>query len=129
MRHFPPLPPIAACLAVAVLAAGCAPYQEAPPVMSSRLPPGAPGAAGAPGQLSPQEKQRYDALNAQILRDQDAAALAAQQARAYSYYATPYYGPAYYGPAYYSPPVTIYGGYSSGGWRHSGWGVGGAWGW
>ncbi|WP_414442499.1 hypothetical protein [Burkholderia sp. 22PA0106] len=111
-----PLPASAALATVlaATLLAGCA---VAPPsTVLSRLPDGQPGAAAAQARpLTPAEKQRYDAIDKQVLREQDEVMSAEAAARA-----------AYYAPA----PVTVYGGYY-GGWNN-GWGYGygyPGWGW
>ncbi|MEX3583287.1 MAG: hypothetical protein VB137_13135 [Burkholderia sp.] len=90
--------------AVVVLTlAGCA----MPPssTVLSRLPDGQSGAATATAQpLTTAEKQRYDAIDRQVLREQNEIMLAEAAARAYSYYApTP-------------------GGYYGGGWNR-GWGT------
>ncbi len=102
----------AAVLLGALLAAalaGCV----APPTSTvlSRLPEGQPGAATPQAHtLTPAEKQRYDAIDKQVLREQDHAMAAEAAARAYAYYAP--------------VPVTVYGGYGGG--YYGGWG--GGWG-
>ena len=96
---------LAVVLAAAVTAlSACVVEPPAGPILS-RLPPGAPGAASPASPLSSAEKKRYDEIDKQVLRDQDAAIAADNWAR---YYA-PYPGP------YYYPAPTVYGGYVSGG--------------
>lgn len=110
-------PPLASAALAAVLAATLAGCAVAPPsTVLSRLPDGQPGAATAQARpLTPAEKQRYDAIDKQVLREQNEVMSAEAAARA-----------AYYAPA----PVAVYGGYY-GGWN-SGWGYGygyPGWGW
>lgn len=113
--------PLSLSLPAAVAAltlAGCA----VPPssTVLSRLPDGQPGAATTTAQpLNAAEKQRYDAIDRQVLREQNEIMSAEAAARAYSYYAP--------------TPVTVYGGYYGGGWNR-GWGTGvgygyPGWGW
>ncbi|KAF1029455.1 MAG: hypothetical protein GAK40_00492 [Burkholderia plantarii] len=107
--------------ALAGLLAGCA----APPssTILSRLSDSQPGAVGSQARtLSPAERARYDAIDREVLREQDRVLADEAAARAYAYSAYPY-----------SPPVTVYGSYY-GGWHHRGWGAGvgygyPGWGW
>ncbi|AJK47094.1 hypothetical protein Bpla01_05940 [Burkholderia plantarii] len=105
--------PSLAAVALAVTLAGCV----VPPTSTvlSRLPEGQPGAAAAPGTvLTPAERKRYDAIDKQVLREQNEAIAADALARTY----------------YYAPTPVYYGGYY-GGWN-SGWGAGygyPGWGW
>jgi hypothetical protein len=111
-----------AALAVTLAAtlAGCV----VPPTSTvlSRLPEGQPGAAAAPGTvLTPAERKRYDAIDKQVLREQNEAIAADALARTYYYAPTPVYYGSYYGGGYYS-------GWNSGwgyGYGYPGWG----WGW
>ncbi|UVS86676.1 hypothetical protein EFP18_21305 [Burkholderia glumae] len=111
-------PSLAAALLAALLVttlAGCV----VPPTSTvlSRLPEGQPGAAAAPGTaLTPEERKRYDAIDKQVMREQNQAMAADALARTY----------------YYAPAPVYYGGYC-GGWN-SGWGYGygygyPGWGW
>jgi Xaa-Pro aminopeptidase len=59
--------------------------------------------------LTPEERERYDAIDRQVLSDQNQAIAAENAAQAYS--------------RYYSQPVSVYGSYYGGGWGH-GWGTG-----
>jgi hypothetical protein len=80
----------------------------APSPILSRLPPQHPGAASTSAHpLSPAEKRRYDAIDKQVLRDQDQAI--ADQAAAAAWARS------------YTPPVTVYGGY---GYGYGGYGYG-----
>ncbi len=93
--------PLVATLAVTFALAGCA--VEPPSTLLSRLPDGQPGAAGPAHPLTPDERKRFDAIDQQVLDEQNQAIAADAAARAWSYYAP--------------PPVTYYGGYyGRGGW-------------
>jgi hypothetical protein len=100
------LPTVAAlsALAGATVLCGCTLDPQVPAPILSRLAPGQAGAAPAP-QLSAAEKQRYDAIDKQVMEEQNQAMAADAWAR--------YYGPYYATPYYYPAPV-VYGGYSSG---------------
>ncbi|KAF1003016.1 MAG: hypothetical protein V3Q69_04505 [Burkholderia sp.] len=93
--------------------AGCAVLPSS--TVLSRLPDGQPCAVTAKAQpLTAAEKQRYDAIDRQVLCEQNKIMSFEASARAYSYYA--------------SPPVSVYGGY------YGGWGSGVSylypgWGW
>ncbi|GLU31506.1 hypothetical protein WKR88_19125 [Trinickia caryophylli] len=95
--------PRVAALAAALVLAGCVVAPPPGPILS-RLPPGAPGAASSAQPLSDTEKKRYDEIDKQVQREQNAAMAVTVWARSYA-------------PYYYSPPV-MYGGY------YSGWGLG-----
>ncbi|CAJ9260411.1 lipoprotein [Burkholderia pseudomallei] len=100
--------PLAALIAAASLS-GCV----APPstTVLSRLPEQAAGTTAHT--LTPDERKRYDEIDRQVLREQNAAIAAEDAVRAWSYYSP--------------PPVTYYGGYYGGGWgrgRGSGFGYG-----
>jgi hypothetical protein len=95
---------VLSALAGGALLSGCTLDPQVPAPILSRLPPGQPGAAPAP-QLSAEEKQRYDAIDKQVLQEQNQAMAAEAWAR--------YYGPYYTTPYYYPAPV-VYGGYYSG---------------
>lgn len=91
-------------LAAAATLSACVVAPPPGPILS-RLPPDAPGAAEPARPLTNAEKKRYDEIDKQVLREQDAAIAEESWARYYSY--TPYYAPAI--PAY------GYGGYYNGG--------------
>lgn len=74
----------------------------------SRLPADQAAANTAPA-LTPEERARYDAIDRQVLFEQDQAVAAESAAQAWS--------------RYYSPPVRVFGSYSTGGWGR-GWGTG-----
>ncbi|TKC82701.1 hypothetical protein FAZ69_26410 [Trinickia terrae] len=78
---------------------GCSLDPQVPAPILSRLPPAQSGTAPAP-QLSAEEKQRYDAIDKQVLQEQNQAMAAEAWAR-------------YYAP-YYAPAPIAYGGYYSG---------------
>ena len=91
---------------------GCQIDPPGPSPILSRLPADQPGTVdttNAPPQLTPEELARYDAIDRQVLFEQDQAIAAENAAQAWS--------------RYYSPPVSVWGGYSSGGWGR-GWGSG-----
>lgn len=91
-------------LALAPALAACVVGPPPGPILS-RLPPDAPGAASPARPLTSAEKKRYDEIDKQVLKDQDAAIAADNWVRYYAPYYTPYYYPA----------PTVYGGYVSGG--------------
>jgi hypothetical protein len=88
---------------------GCAMNPTGPSQILSRLPADQSGAANTAPQLTPEERARYDAIDRQVLFEQDQAIAAENAAQAWS--------------RYYSPPVSVFGGYSTGGWGR-GWGTG-----
>lgn len=104
-------------------------------------PPSPPPAASVPyssnaAPLSPAQRQRYDEIDRQALREQDQGMREEAIARtvvvepAYAAYPA-WYGPAYYaGPGWYGPCCWGGGGWVHGwGGRHSGWSVGYGFGW
>jgi hypothetical protein len=108
MRDARKLAVLAVVVSGAVLS-GCAMNPTGPSQILSRLPEDQTGAATAPAQLTPEERARYDAIDRQVLFEQDQAIAAESAAQAWS--------------RYYSPPVSVFGGYSSGSWGR-GWGTG-----
>jgi hypothetical protein len=74
----------------------------------SRLPADQAAANTAPA-LTPEERARYDAIDRQVLFEQDQAVAAGSAAQAWS--------------RYYSPPVRVFGSYSTVAWGR-GWGTG-----
>jgi hypothetical protein len=93
---------------IAIAFGGCAMNPPGPSQILSRLPEDQANAATAPP-LSPEELARYDAIDRQVLFEQDQAIAAENAAQAWS--------------RYYAPPVNVFGGYSTGGWGR-GWGTG-----
>ena len=109
---FQPAHRIAALVLVAGAAAlsGCMMDPPGPSPIYSRLPADQSGIATTAQPLTPEERARYDAIDRQVMAEQNQAMAAdAAAAQAYSRYA--------------APPVSVYGSYSSGGWGH-GWGTG-----
>jgi hypothetical protein len=103
----------------ALTLAGCTMDPPGPSPIYSRLPAAQLEATAAAHPLTPEERARYDAIDRQVLAEQDQAMAAEAAAQAWS--------------RYYAPPVTVFGSYSSGGWGH-GWGGGigysyPGWGW
>ncbi|WP_415774212.1 hypothetical protein [Paraburkholderia sp. J7] len=118
-------PRVGALLVLAALGAtvastsGCMMDPPGPSPIYSRLPAAQSGLPAAAPVLTPDEKARYDAIDRQVLAEQDNAMAAEAAAQAWS--------------RAYAPPVTVYGSYYSGGWGH-GWGTGigygyPGWGW
>ncbi len=89
--------------------AGCVMDPPGPSPIYSRLPEDQSGVPATAQPLTPQELQRYDAIDQQVLAEQNQAMAAEAAAQAWS--------------RYYTPPVSVYGSYYSGGWGH-GWGTG-----
>lgn len=119
------MPRVRALLALTTLGAaiastsGCMMDPPGPSPIYSRLPPAQSGLPVTAPVLTPDEKARYDAIDRQVLAEQDNAMAAEAAAQAWSHA--------------YAPPVTVYGSYYSGGWGH-GWGTGigygyPGWGW
>lgn len=108
---FRPVHRIAALALVAGAAAlsGCMLDPPGPSPIYSRLPADQSGIAATAQPLTPEERARYDAIDRQVMAEQNQAMAADAAAQAYSRYA--------------APPVSVYGSYSSGGWGH-GWGTG-----
>lgn len=90
--------------------AGCMMDPPGPSPIYSRLPADQSGIGGPAQPLTHAERQRYDAIDRQVMAEQDQAIAADNAAQAYS--------------RYYSPPVSVYGGYYGGGWGRGGWGTG-----
>ncbi|MFM0208882.1 hypothetical protein PQQ96_15880 [Paraburkholderia sediminicola] len=88
---------------------GCVMDPPGPSPIYSRLPADQSGMTSTARPLTPEERERYDAIDRQVLSDQNQAIAAENAAQAYS--------------RYYSPPVSVYGSYYGGGWGH-GWGTG-----
>ncbi|MFB9127345.1 hypothetical protein E2553_00850 [Paraburkholderia dipogonis] len=88
--------------------AGCMMDPPGPSPIYSRLPADQSGVA-ATQPLTPEERQRYDAIDRQVMAEQNQAIAADNAAQAWS--------------RYYTPPVTVYGSYYGGGWGR-GWGTG-----
>jgi len=97
---------VAVCGAALLTLGGCMMDPPGPSPVYSRL-PATQNQAAQP--LSPEEQQRYNQIDRQVLAEQQQAMAADAAAQAYS--------------QYYRPPVTVYGGYSSGGWGNR-WGTG-----
>ncbi|MFC0402868.1 hypothetical protein [Paraburkholderia rhizosphaerae] len=93
--------------------AGCVMDPPGPAPIYSRLPADQVDAIAAQHVLTPEERARYNAIDQQVLAEQDQAMAAEAAAQAWS--------------RYYAAPVSVYGGYYSGGWGH-GWGTGIGWG-
>ncbi|HTI16928.1 MAG TPA: hypothetical protein VL598_04635 [Trinickia sp.] len=85
---------------------GCA-VGPPPGSVLSRLAPDQPGAASSARPLTQAEKQRYDEIDEQVMREQRASMDASAWVR-------------YYNGPYYASPV-IYGSYGS---YYNGWGIG-----
>jgi len=101
-------PTTLALLGGALALGGCA-LEPSGPTLISRLPADQSGVAGTAQPLTAEQRARYEAINRQVLAEQEDAiardATAAALARAAA------------------PPVTLYGGYF-GGWRGPAWSVG-----
>jgi hypothetical protein len=110
LRHARTFALMAAVAASAALG-GCEIDPPGPSPILSRLPADQTGTISTttPPPLTPEERARYDAIDRQVLFEQDQAIAAENAAQAWS--------------RYYSPPVRVFGGYSSGGWGR-GWGSG-----
>jgi hypothetical protein len=105
MRTFAVLAAIAGGAALT----GCVMDSPGPSPIYSRLPADQSGMASTAQPLTPEERARYDAIDRQVMAEQNQAIAADNAAQAYA--------------RYYSPPVNVYGGYYGGGWGH-GWGTG-----
>ncbi|MBP0593140.1 hypothetical protein J8I87_26180 [Paraburkholderia sp. LEh10] len=88
---------------------GCMMDPPGPSPIYSRLPADQSGIAATAQPLTPEERARYDAIDRQVMAEQDQAMANEAAAQAWS--------------RYYAPPVSVYGSYYSGGWGH-GWGTG-----
>ncbi|MFM0238177.1 hypothetical protein [Paraburkholderia phytofirmans] len=89
--------------------AGCMMDPPGPSPIYSRLPADQSGVATTAQPLTPEERQRYDAIDRQVMAEQNQAIAADNAAQAWS--------------RYYTPPVSVYGSYYGGGWGR-GWGTG-----
>ena len=110
---------LGAAVAAVTLTSGCTMDPPGPSPIYSRLPADQSGLATTAPALTPDERARYDAIDRQVLVEQEQAMAAEAAAQAWS--------------RAYAPPVTVFGGYSSGGWGN-GWGTGigygyPGWGW
>jgi hypothetical protein len=111
---------VLAIVAGAAALSGCMMDPPGPSPIYSRLPADQSGIAATAQPLTPEERQRYDAIDRQVLAEQDQAMAADAAAQAWS--------------RYYTPPVSVYGSYYGGGWGHGwgtgiGYGYGPGWGW
>jgi len=107
-----PYPKPFAALALAAIAtalSGCMMDPPGPAPIYSRLPADQSGLAATAQPLTPEERARYDAIDRQVMAEQNEAMAADAAAQAWS--------------RYYTPPVSVYGSYYGGGWGH-GWGTG-----
>jgi hypothetical protein len=96
-------------IAGAAMLAGCTMDPPGPSPIYSRLPAGQSGLPDGTRPLTDEERQRYDAIDKQVMAEQNQAIAADNAAQAWA--------------RYYTPPVTVYGGYYGGGWG-PGWGGG-----
>jgi hypothetical protein len=99
-------------VAGSALLTGCMMDPPGPSPIYSRLPAdqsGVPGHTQGTQPLSAEERARYDAIDKQVMAEQNQALAADAAAQAWA--------------RYYTPPVTVYGGYYGGGWG-PGWGGG-----
>ena len=101
------------------LLTGCMMDPPGPSPIYSRLPADQSGLPNGTRPLTEEERQRYDAIDKQVMTEQNQAIAADAAAQAWA--------------RYYTPPVTVYGGYYGGGWG-PGWGGGvgyyaPGWGW
>jgi hypothetical protein len=108
-----------ALVAGAAALSGCMMDPPGPSPIYSRLPADQSGIPTTAQPLTPEERARYEAIDRQVMAEQNQAMAADAAAQAYSRYA--------------APPVSVYGSYYSGGWGH-GWGTGigygyPGWGW
>lgn len=103
------------------LLTGCVMDPPGPSPIYSRLPADQSGLPNGTRPLTEQERQRYDAIDKQVMAEQNQAIAADQAAQAWA--------------RYYTPPVTtVYGGYYGGGWGPGwggsvGYGYAPGWGW
>ncbi|RZF28301.1 hypothetical protein EVC45_18460 [Paraburkholderia sp. UYCP14C] len=121
MKHMLSL--ILAVVAGSAALAGCSIDPPGPAPILSRLPPDQAEAISHTQTLTPEERARYDAIEQQVMFEQDQTMAADAAAQAWSRYYSR------------SPPVRFSVGVSSGGWGRSGWGTGvgvgfgPSWGW
>lgn len=102
---------VLAVVAGSTVLSGCMMDPPGPSPIYSRLPADQSSVSNTAQPLTPQERQRYNAIDQQVMAEQNQAIAAENAAQAYS--------------RYYSPPVSVYGSYygGGGGWGH-GWGTG-----
>jgi len=100
---------VLAVIGGSVALAGCVMDPPGPSPIYSRLPANQSGMGNNAQPLTQEERQRYDAIDQQVMAEQNQAIAAENAAQAWS--------------RYYSPPVSVYGSYYGGGWGH-GWGTG-----
>jgi hypothetical protein len=91
-----------------------------PSPIYSRLPTDQSSLPNGTRPLTEQERERYDAIDKQVVAEQNQAIAADAAAQAWA--------------RYYTPPVTVYGGYYGGGWGPGwsggvGFGYAPGWGW
>jgi hypothetical protein len=96
-------------LAGSALLGGCMMDPPGPSPIYSRLPANQSGIPSGTQPLTAEERARYDAIDKQVMAEQNQAIAADAAAQAWA--------------RYYTPPVTVYGGYYGGGWG-PGWGGG-----
>lgn len=96
-------------MALSALLTGCMMDPPGPSPIYSRLPADQSGLPDGTRPLTAQERAQYDAIDKQVMTEQNQAIAANAAARAWA--------------RYYTPPVTVYGGYYGGGWG-PGWGGG-----
>lgn len=88
---------------------GCVMDPPGPSPIYSRLPADQSGIPANAQPLTPDERARYDAIDRQVLAEQNQSMAAEAAAQAWA--------------RYYTPPVSVYGSYYGGGWG-PGWGTG-----
>lgn len=109
LMHYARTLAVLSAIAGSAALTGCVMDPPGPSPIYSRLPAEQSGMASTARPLTPEERQRYDAIDQQVLSEQNQAIAAENAAQAWS--------------RYYSPPVSMYGSYYGGGWGH-GWGTG-----
>jgi hypothetical protein len=102
---------ILAVIAGSAALSGCSIDPTGPAPILSRLPPDQAEAVSHTQTLTPEERARYDAIEQQVMFEQDQTMAADAAAQAWSRYYSR------------SPPVRFSAGFSSGGWGR-GWGTG-----
>ncbi|EDZ99646.1 putative lipoprotein [Burkholderia sp. H160] len=110
MKHMLSL--VLAVVAGSAALTGCSIDPPGPAPILSRLPPDQAEAAAQAQTLTPEERARYDAIEQQVMFEQDQAIAADAAAQAWQRYYSP------------RPPVRFSAGFGSGGWGRSGWGTG-----
>ncbi|WP_233802096.1 hypothetical protein [Paraburkholderia sp. HP33-1] len=92
--------------------AGCSIDPPGPAPILSRLPPDQAEAVSHAQTLTPEERARYDAIEQQVMFEQDQTMAADAAAQAWQRYYSR------------SPPVRFSAGFGTGGWGRGGWGTG-----